>query len=263
MSQPPMPPQSAPDPQAQPPQSGQGDPSVQSPPPAQSGPYAQQSPGAAPPQQSPYGSPGAGPQSPGASPNTGQQPGVVPGSPQQQFVGVNTVAGPVADYIEIPGKGVVQLASIGQRAIARILDSVILGIVLGVLIGVGTAIFAAAASSGSDEAILGGFGAFFGIMGLAIVIIYAYEAVMIGFWGATLGKMIMKIKVVKPTGGAVPGIGAGVVRYLIPGLAALIPFVGWLGTLFCFISASFDNSGRRQGWHDKVANTVVVTSKAG
>jgi uncharacterized RDD family membrane protein YckC len=207
------------------------------------------------------------------SPNFGSQQSPAT-APNPYATGANTVpsgsvAGAVAEYIDIPGRGAVRLASVSQRFLARLIDSVILGVVITIILSIGMAIFIGGLSttsfdeSGNPTSGTGagiGFGAIFLCGFIAIVILYAYEAVMIGFWGATLGKMIMKVKVVKPRNGSVPGIGAGVVRYLIPGVCALIPFIGWIGTLLCFLSVTFDSSGRRQGWHDKVANTVVVST---
>lgn len=201
-----------------------------------------------------------GQQSPGTAPN--------PYASSANTVPAGSVAGAVAEFIDIPGKGAVRLASISQRFLARLIDGVLLSIVISIVFAIGMAIFVGGVSSSVDEygnttndtGIGIGFGGLmlFGFLGM--VILYAYEAVMVGFWGATLGKMIMKAKVVKPRDGAVPGIGAGIVRYLIPGLCAFIPFIGWIGTVLCYLSVTFDSSGRRQGWHDKVANTVVVST---
>lgn len=206
------------------------------------------------PQQTAYASPASNYSAP--SPNT------VPASSTPGVVGVGSVAGQVAEYIEIPGKGAVKMASMTNRLIARILDGVVLGIAITIFMVLAFAILAGVASvdDGSGDAVGVGFLGFMGLMTLAIAIVYAYEAVMIGFWGATVGKMVMKVKVVKPRNGDVPGIGAGLVRYLIPGLCALIPFIGWIGTVVCYVSPTFDSTGRRQGWHDKVANTVVVST---
>ncbi|ACU84651.1 predicted membrane protein/domain [Brachybacterium faecium DSM 4810] len=189
-------------------------------------------------------------------------PAAVPAASAPGVVGVGSVAGQVAEYIEIPGKGAVKMASMTQRLIARILDGVVLSIVILVVMVVAIAIVAGAASvdDGSGGAAGLGILGFLGLTTLGVVLVYAYEAVMIGFWGATVGKMALKVKVVKPRNGEAPGIGSGIVRFLIPGLCALIPFIGWLGTVACYISPTFDNSGRRQGWHDKVANTVVVST---
>lgn len=206
------------------------------------------------PQQAGYASPPSGYSAP--------SPNAVPASSAPGVVGVGSVAGQVAEYIEIPGKGAVRMASMTSRLVARIIDAVILGVVLTVFMVLAFLILAGAASvdDGSGGATGVGFLGFLGLMTLSMVIVYAYEAVMIGFWGATVGKMIMKVKVVKPRDGEVPGIGSGLVRYLIPGLCALIPFVGWIGTVVCYVSPTFDSTGRRQGWHDKVANTIVVST---
>lgn len=202
-----------------------------------------------------------------ASPNPSvgaSSPYVAPSPSNPAVVGVGSVAGQVAEYIEIPGKGAVKLASMTQRFVARLLDYVILGVVIGVLMAIAIAIFAAGAGlddgsgSGAGIGLLGMLGLFI----LAMILVYAYEAVMVAFWGATVGKMIMKVKVVKPRNGDVPGVGSSIVRFLIPGVAGLIPFVGWIGTLVCYMSPTFDSTGRRQGWHDKVANTIVVSNAA-
>lgn len=186
----------------------------------------------------------------------------IPSSSQPGVVGVGSVAGPVAEYIDIPGKGAVQLASMSSRLIARLIDSVLLSVVSIILFVLAIAIFAGLLGVDDSGDSAGAFTLFVIFFApLYFVALYLYEAVMIGVKGATVGKMVMKIKAVKPRNGQVPGLGAGFVRFLIPGLCGLIPFIGGLGSLVCLISPTFDSSGRRQGWHDKVANTVVVSSK--
>ena len=201
-------------------------------------------------QGQPYSSQG-GPQTYG----TGAVPAmyVTPG-----VVAAGSVAGQVADYVEIAGRGAVKLASTGDRLLARILDWVILAVVSGILIGIPVMIATAGAANGSDSAAGFGIGGFILSVFLIATINLAYEIVMIAFWGATLGKMIMKVKVVKATDGNAPGLLSSFLRYLIPGICAYIPFIGGLGTLLCYISFTFDGSGRRQGWHDEVASTLVV-----
>ncbi|MDY6054954.1 RDD family protein [Micrococcus sp.] len=190
------------------------------------------------------------------------------------MVAAGSVAAGLAEYVHIAGRGAVKLADTGQRAIARVLDGIIVGLIVGICIAIGTAMAAAgvASSTSSYDAysgsfsdggsgVLAGMGAMLGSVVAGMLLAYAYETVMVGLWGQTLGKMIMKIKVVRASNGKTPNIGAAFVRYLIPGLCSLIPFVGFLGTILCFLSATFDNSGRRQGWHDKIAGTYVVSSR--
>jgi uncharacterized RDD family membrane protein YckC len=71
-------------------------------------------------------------------------------------------------------------------------------------------------------------------------------------WQATPGKMAVSARIVDATTGRTPSFGQLVGRYLGYFLSA-IPFC--LG----FIWVGFDP--RRQGWHDKLAGTVVIRSK--
>lgn len=72
------------------------------------------------------------------------------------------------------------------------------------------------------------------------------------FWTvkqATPGKMVLSLRIVDATTGSAPSLGQYVGRYFAYFLS-LIPL--GLG----FIWVAFD--GRGQGWHDKLAGTVVV-----
>ncbi len=68
-------------------------------------------------------------------------------------------------------------------------------------------------------------------------------------WGATPGKMAMSARVVDCDTGAPLSIGMSLLRYVGYFISALPLFVG-------FIWIAFDR--RKQGWHDKIANSVVV-----
>lgn len=79
----------------------------------------------------------------------------------------------------------------------------------------------------------------------------AYFTYFHGTIGQTLGKKIMGLKVMQETG-----------ESLRPGLAFL-RWVGYLINAVClnlgFIWVAFD--GRKQGWHDKIAATVVIRTE--
>jgi uncharacterized RDD family membrane protein YckC len=82
--------------------------------------------------------------------------------------------------------------------------------------------------------------------------------ILIALKGATLGKMAVGIRVVRVVDGQVPGWGPSFARW---GMAIGIGIVTCgLGTLLVDISPFFDSSGNNQGWHDKVAKTVVIRS---
>jgi uncharacterized RDD family membrane protein YckC len=74
----------------------------------------------------------------------------------------------------------------------------------------------------------------------------------VGFWrycGATPGKLALDIKVVDARTGERPSTGRLVVRFLCYFVSALPLYLG-------FFWIAFDR--RKQGWHDKIAGTVVI-----
>jgi uncharacterized RDD family membrane protein YckC len=79
--------------------------------------------------------------------------------------------------------------------------------------------------------------------------------VVVAFWvarSATPGKMAIGAKIVDAKTGGAPTLSQHVIRYLGYYLSA-IPFC--LG----FLWVAFDS--KKQGWHDKLAGTVVVRAK--
>ena len=78
---------------------------------------------------------------------------------------------------------------------------------------------------------------------------------VIWFWTAkqaTPGKMLLSLRVVDAKTGGSLSVGQGLVRY-VGYFVSAIPFC--LGLIW----VAFDS--KKQGWHDKIAGTVVVRSK--
>jgi uncharacterized RDD family membrane protein YckC len=121
----------------------------------------------------------------------------------------------------------------------------------GVIFGVAYTIISAIAGSGSSPGHTGS-----GIVVLlGLLLIVAEAAYFIGLWhqgGATVGQRLVRIKVVNESTGKLPTVGESTVRW-----------VGYLISVACiwigFIWILFD--GRHQGWHDKMAHTVVVNAR--
>jgi uncharacterized RDD family membrane protein YckC len=77
-------------------------------------------------------------------------------------------------------------------------------------------------------------------------------AVVVGFWrycGATPGKLAVGVKIVDAQTGNPPTTGRLVIRLLSYIVSALPLYFG-------FLWVALDR--RKQGWHDKIAGTVVV-----
>ncbi|MBI2019820.1 RDD family protein [Candidatus Daviesbacteria bacterium] len=85
---------------------------------------------------------------------------------------------------------------------------------------------------------------------LVYVLMLAYATWMLGAYGATIGKMVMKIKVTKENGSKLTYSNA-LVRELSKLLSGIVFGLGYLWMIW---------DSKKQTWHDKIAKTVVVRS---
>jgi uncharacterized RDD family membrane protein YckC len=141
--------------------------------------------------------------------------------------------------------GQLNYATFGARFVAVLLDGLIL-IVFNQLVTrsvllIGTGSFFPRAGTPSALAI------FVGVFPFVVGI--SYEAFLIGKYGATLGKMALKMKVVTADGGRV-SYARAFGRYFSKLLSSLTCMIG-------YIIAAFDNPQRR-ALHDYICNTRVV-----
>ena len=125
--------------------------------------------------------------------------------------------------------GTHELAPLGTRFIALLIDGFILGLITGLLIGAGR-------TAG-------------GGIGFVIGLLYYWY-----FWtrqdGQTLGKRWMGLRVIKTDGQPLSDSDA-ILRYIGYYINSAVLLIGWLWALF---------DSNQQGWHDKIANTYVVVA---
>ncbi len=130
----------------------------------------------------------------------------------------------------------------GRRVLAIIADGLLLGVVFSAV-----SLLARMAGMGEAEAPLfvgytwaGGF----------FVLAMAYYALMEGYRGQTLGKMLFGIRVVREDGGGVPGFKAALIRSVLRIVDGLFGYlVGYVAVLV---------SGKNQRLGDMAAHTLVV-----
>ena len=164
-----------------------------------------------------------------------------------------------------------QLATPGARIGARVIDWIILGLVLIVLATVLFVSFSRAsfefdlvglgpAMTAEEQAAENRVIATLGVASAAIVMLY--EVALIAWRGQTVGKMALKIKVVRADNGLVPGWGKSAGRWLVPAIPGLVgwlnPSISFIGLLSFLVYASLTWDKARQGWHDKAVKTLVV-----
>ncbi len=75
-----------------------------------------------------------------------------------------------------------------------------------------------------------------------------YDTILVGAFGATVGKAVVGIKIVQQDGQRV-GYGRALGRYLATYISMLVLFIGFLMVAF---------SQDKRGLHDLIAGTVVV-----
>lgn len=136
----------------------------------------------------------------------------------------------------------VQYVGVGRRFVAVLVDSILLGIVFGVI---GALFGQFQASGGSVSVSLTGVPAV-----LTFVIFFLYFIVLEAALGATLGKLLLGIRVVNVDGSRISW-GASILRNILRIIDAL-PFAYILGAILIWTSQ------RKQRLGDRAARTVVV-----
>lgn len=149
-------------------------------------------------------------------------------------------------------------ATAGKRLAAWLIDRIVPALAVGLATGITLPEVLETAGSAQDDAL---FTFWMALLGASVVSL-AYTVWLWG-WEATAGKtpgnLIMGIRTTSEDG-LPAGWGAIFLRGLIIALSGLVPVVG---PILMMISNIWDPHHQRQGWHDKVAHTLVVDVKAG
>jgi len=146
--------------------------------------------------------------------------------------------------------GVLPLASIGRRFVAIFLDSMIVYAVFIIAVMV-LAFMSVGAKSSPESSEMLGF-AIIGIFLVAFLTYIAYEALMLRARGATLGKMMMKIRVVRPDGSEIStgqAWGRTITRVIMVHVLALLNYGAAAVTK------------EKTCLHDMIAKTRVVNTE--
>jgi len=143
-----------------------------------------------------------------------------------------------------------RLASLGDRLIALILDTILLGAVFAAA-GMWTAVRWGGVTESGFE--MSGKPALIA-MGFVILVGFLYYWLFEGLFGATLGKGIVGIQV-RDLGGGKCGLGASLIRNILRIIDALVVY------LVGFLIAVFSKLRQRLG--DHLARTVVVETATG
>ncbi|MFD3488668.1 RDD family protein [Streptomyces sp. NPDC058665] len=86
-----------------------------------------------------------------------------------------------------------------------------------------------------------------------VVLIFGYSPLFTYLWGGTLGKVVLRIRVVRELNGSPLSYWRALGRHLAHVAMQFIPVLNFIDSLFC----TWDKP-LRQCLHDKAADTVVV-----
>ncbi len=117
-------------------------------------------------------------------------------------------------------------ASFWTRLAAGLIDGLIVGVLPGMIIR---------GSNGNVLSFLLGLG---------------YSVWMLSTYQATVGMMVLKIKITKESGGKITYQDA-ILRYFVSILSAMVFLLGYLWMIW---------DAKKQTWHDHIAKTIVVKS---
>ncbi|MFM8382417.1 MAG: RDD family protein [Actinomycetota bacterium] len=141
----------------------------------------------------------------------------------------------------------VTLAGIGMRAVAQVLDGIIIGVPLFVLtLAMGISL--------TDENLTDSELLWITVLWVGVSLVY--NTLGVALWGTTLGKRIAGLKVVNRVDGGPVSFNYAAVRALVPTVVQLVPAIGPGLAIVVYLRAVFHPM--RQGLHDAAAGTLVV-----
>jgi uncharacterized RDD family membrane protein YckC len=141
------------------------------------------------------------------------------------------------------------LATVGQRAVARVVDWI-------VVFAVWFAVLGPVADTNGDDVSVPAWAA-----AVAVVVVLVYETFFVAWRGQTPGKMLINIRIVDIADGEPPSVVMALLRVVpVAGIVAVLP-----GQIFPIVlvvvhfTAGFARDSR--GVLDRLARTVVVQTR--
>jgi len=156
----------------------------------------------------------------------------------------------------VPIRPLFHYAGFWIRFVAALIDSIILGVagsaVQLLLMGNAYGPFTGMRQDLPPDQALAAFGALMGTLALSmlvgVVIGASYEGFFVNRVGATPGKMVLGLKVIRPNGGPV-SLGRAIGRYFAKWLSSITLAIG-------YIIAGFD--AEKRAMHDMIVDTRVI-----
>lgn len=147
----------------------------------------------------------------------------------------------------------------GRRLLAWLIDAALPGILVGSAAAVGAALIRVTPVGNQQVVDFTWLGILLGVAALLSLAYYVLQWMWEAKTGKTIGNVITSLRTTNMEGNPA-GVLAIFLRLLIVSASSIVPTIG---PLLVILSNSWDANGKRQGWHDKVAHTLVFNVKAG
>jgi uncharacterized RDD family membrane protein YckC len=162
------------------------------------------------------------------------------------------------------GPGGEPLAEVWERLLAYLLDSLVLILptLIAELVAFVPFLVVLITSDGKPSpaaAIVSASAGVVLLFALIVAVSYCYEVVYMHRTGQTVGRRVMKIKIVTATDGGPIDRRTATRRWLVKQVA---PLVAWYGFSYANVLWQLWDKPYRQCLHDKCADTVVVKASA-
>lgn len=134
-------------------------------------------------------------------------------------------------------------ATISKRAVAFFIDSLLL-VVLALFVNFD--LFAALTPDASNEEYLR---VQTEILKIYLPMAFIYQWLFVALYGASLGKIVMKIRIIDLSTGDTPSVAVALNRSIVRIISEVVMNLGFLWAML---------DPNRQGWHDKSSRTLVI-----
>ncbi|MDO5753334.1 RDD family protein [Arthrobacter sp.] len=147
----------------------------------------------------------------------------------------------------------------GRRLAAKLIDGILPAILVGVAAGIGASLIKVTQAGSYAQVDLTWLMI---LLSIASVLSLGY-GIWLWLWeaksGKTPGNLMLGLRTTNMEGHPA-GVLAIFLRLLIIGVSSIVPTIG---PLLVIISNTWDSNAKKQGWHDKVAHTLVFNVKTG
>ena len=134
----------------------------------------------------------------------------------------------------------INLSSINKRAVATFIDELLISFLFFVII------WDKISTLTTPDAVVAYTQS---LMLYVLVLKILYQALFVGIYGATLGKMAMKIRIIDDQYMGIPTPKSAIIRAIMRVVSEILFYFGFVVALFSPLKIT---------WHDKFANTLVV-----